>query len=157
METQWVPTYHFITRKRIWSETYIYLRQFLSFSTLLQNSPFSLNLLGNTSHKKNRFLSGIARKGGGEGLARIFWPFFPPCCPLYFDINIMLFDTFWSFLTPKSSKVPKLLSQLSFTSLLLGNGFFLCEVFPKFQNFTEGVKKRAGAGLGSKRFLCCYN
>ena len=46
--------------------------------------------------------------GGGSTHARIFWPFFPPCFPLYFDINIMLFDTFWSFLTPKSSKVPKL-------------------------------------------------
>ena len=61
---------------------------------------------------KNRFLAGIARKRGG-GLARICWP----CFPLYFDINIMLCDTFWSFLTPKSSKVPKLWSQLSLTSL----------------------------------------
>ena len=68
--------------------------------------------------EKKRFLSGIARMmGGGSTHARIFWPFFPPCFPLYFDINIMLFDTFWSFLTPKSSKVPKLWSQLSLTSL----------------------------------------
>ena len=34
--------------------------------------------LGNTSQKKKRFLSGIARKGGG-GLARIFWP----SCTMY--------------------------------------------------------------------------
>ena len=33
------------------------------------------NVLGNTSQKKNRFLSGIARKGWGEVLARIFLPF----------------------------------------------------------------------------------
>ena len=32
-------------------------------------------MLGNTSHKKNRFLSGIARKGRGGGPCRIFWPF----------------------------------------------------------------------------------
>ena len=50
------------------------------------------------------FLSALPEKGGG--LARIFGP---PCsCTLYFDINIMLCDTFWSFLTSKSSKVPKL-------------------------------------------------
>ena len=48
--------------------------------------------LGNTSQKKNWFLSGIARKGGGKVLARICLPFFPLCCPLYFDINIMLCD-----------------------------------------------------------------
>ena len=59
------------------------------------------------------FSFGHCPKRGGEGLARIFLPFFPPCCPLYFDMNIMLYDTFWSFLTPKSSKVPKLWSQLS--------------------------------------------
>ena len=46
------------------------------------------------------------RMGGGP--CPNFLLFFPLCCPLYFDINIMLCDTFWSFLTPKSSKVPKL-------------------------------------------------
>ena len=42
------------------------------------------NVLGNTSQKKNRFLSGIARKGWGEVLARIFYPFFPTMLSLIF-------------------------------------------------------------------------
>ena len=42
---------------------------------------FLISELGNTSHKKNRFLSGIARKGGGEDLARIFLPFFHHVVP----------------------------------------------------------------------------
>ena len=77
-----------------------------------QKVPF-----GTTSHKTNWFLLGIAQKKKGGGPRPNFLPFFPPCFPLYFDINIMLFDTFWSLLTPKSSKVPKLWSQLSLTSL----------------------------------------
>ena len=41
------------------------------------------------------FLSGIAEKGGGP--LPEFFTLFPPCnCPLYLDINIMLFDTFGS-------------------------------------------------------------
>ena len=43
--------------------------------------------------KKNVFFKALPEKGG-ETPARICWPFFPPCFPLYFDINIMLFDTF---------------------------------------------------------------
>ena len=40
----------------------------------------------------------------------------------------MLCDTFWSFLTPKSSKVPNLSSQLSLTSLLYSSllGSVIC-------------------------------
>ena len=41
------------------------------------------------------FLSGIAEKEGGP--LPEFFTLFPPCnCPLYLDINIMLFDTFGS-------------------------------------------------------------
>ena len=48
--------------------------------------------------KKKMFSFGhCTRRGGrGETPARIFLPFFPPCFPLYFDINSILFDTFWS-------------------------------------------------------------
>ena len=48
---------------------------------------------GTPPRTKIDFLRALPKKWG-EGLARIFWPFFPPCCPLYFDINIMLNDTF---------------------------------------------------------------
>ena len=59
-------------------------------------------------HEKKMFSFGhCPKRGGGRPLPKFFDPVFPPCCPLYFDINIMLCDTFWSFLTPKSSKVPK--------------------------------------------------
>ena len=61
-------------------------------------TPYGTSLI-----RKTVFFRALPEKGG-EGLARIFLPFSPPCCPLYFDINIMLCDTFWSFLTPKSSK-----------------------------------------------------
>ena len=37
--------------------------------------------LGNTSHKKNRFLSGIAQKGGGRALPEFFDPFFHHAVP----------------------------------------------------------------------------
>ena len=60
---------------------------------------------GSPPEKKMFSFGYCPKRGGGETPARICWPFFPPCCPLYFDINIMLCDTFWSFLTPKSSKV----------------------------------------------------
>ena len=59
---------------------------------------------GSPHEKKNVFFWALPEKGGGETPARIFWPFFPPCFPLYFDINIMLCDTFWSFLTPNHQK-----------------------------------------------------
>ena len=80
--------------------------------------PICIHTKGSPRVKKNVFFRALPGKGGGRPLPEFFDPVFPPCCPLYFDINIMLCDTFWSFLTPKSSKVPKLLSQLSLTSLL---------------------------------------
>merc|ERR550525_974579 len=77
---------------------------FLSFSNYQTN-----NLIGNLREaltKKKMFSFGhCPKRGGGRPLPEFFDPVLPPCCPLYFDINIMLCDTFWSFLTPKSSKV----------------------------------------------------
>ena len=70
-----VPTIMFIMMRIVWLDYY---------------------LLGNTSQEKIDFLRALPEKGGG-GIAQICLPFFRPCFPLYFDINIMLFDTFWSF------------------------------------------------------------
>ena len=42
------------------------------------------------------------KKGGGDPCPNFFYSFF------HHVVNIMLCDIFWSFLTPKSSKVPKL-------------------------------------------------
>ena len=43
--------------------------------------------------------------GGGYPCPNLFILFFPPCCPFYFDINIMVFDTFRSFLTVKNAEI----------------------------------------------------
>ena len=45
------------------------------------------------TEEKNRFCSAWGGVGGVRALPEFFDPFFPPCCPLYFDINIMLCDT----------------------------------------------------------------
>ena len=63
---------------------------------------------GSNPVKKNVFFRALPEMGEGEDPCPNFFTLFPPCFPLYFDISIMLFDTCWSFLTPKSSKVPKL-------------------------------------------------
>ena len=67
--------------------------------------------------EKNVLFRALPEKGGERPLPEFVGTLAPCNCHLYFDINIMLCDTFWSFLTPKSSKVPKLLLQLSLTSL----------------------------------------
>ena len=59
---------------------------------------------GSPPEKKNVFFWALHEKGGeGGDPCPNFFTLFPPNFPLYFDINIMLCDTFWSFLTPKSS------------------------------------------------------
>ena len=100
-------------------------------------TPYGTSLI-----RKTVFFRALPEKGG-EGLARIFLPFSPPCCPLYFDINIMLCDTFWSFLTPKSSKRladPVCLLQRCIHTLCL-TGFLrifrkgICLLFQKLPSF----------------------
>ena len=84
----------------VWAAPFNLPRCFLVFSPTLYHT-----LLRNISYKKKRFLSGIARKGGWEGLARIFDLFSTMFALIsrhkYHDVILL------SFLTPKSSKVPK--------------------------------------------------
>ena len=64
--------------------------------------------LRNTSQGKN-FSFGHCPNRGGEGLAQICWPFFHHVTVPYILTSISCYVyTFWSFLTPKSSKVTKL-------------------------------------------------
>ena len=67
------------------------------------------------------FSFGHCPNRGGETPTQIFFgPFFHQVTvPLYFDINIMLCDTFWSFLTPKSSKNIKIMITFHWLKFLL--------------------------------------
>ena len=88
----------------ITSEKYKHSHLWRCFNVTFGNHWCDVNIVtwstrqnkGRPHIKKIDFFRALPEKGGGEGLARIFLPFFPPCCPLYFDINIMLCDTFWS-------------------------------------------------------------
>ena len=68
-------------------------------SNFLFSVKYECKIKGSPPEKKC-LLPGIARKGGGGPCPNFFNPFFHPSFPLYFGINIMSFDTFWSFLTP---------------------------------------------------------
>ena len=64
--------------------------------------------LGNTSQKKKTVSFRHCSKRGGGAWPEFFGPLAPCICPIYHDINVILYNTFWSFLTPKLSKVPKI-------------------------------------------------
>ena len=64
-----------------------------------------IRLREDINSKKTFSFGHCPNDGGGSTRARIFWPFFPPCFPFYFDINIMVFDTFRSFLTVKNAEI----------------------------------------------------
>ena len=82
------------------------LFEFSLSPTLSQTNCFLFNREYNSSkgtphRRKFDFFRALPEKGGG-GPCPIFLPFFPLCCPLYFDINIMLCVYFFVIFNTKN-------------------------------------------------------
>ena len=73
--------------KCFWWPVKLYISKFSLVNTVIlilsdwHGTGVILGRLGNTSQEKNRFLSGIAQKGGGRALPEFFYPFFHHVVP----------------------------------------------------------------------------